>query len=196
MNLPEWRIIENRVDIFDEATEDHAFVGFRNAGYVAHNTPTKNYFTDKTFKFFKFLFELKGFDKTLFVERIGVRSRFCQAFEGSFEDLRDKYTSNYLTLTDTAKKVIRAEVLDVGSTINFADEYGNFNTVCGPMVKEQISEYFRGNENYPDVGLYYDIDYWLKPEKKMDAKDILSGIMQFAISSRKRFEDMSELILG
>ena len=63
MNLPEWRIVENRIDIYDKKNKDHAFVGFRNAGFVAHDTPTKNYFSDKAVKFLKHLFSFEGFEK-------------------------------------------------------------------------------------------------------------------------------------
>ena len=51
MKLPEWSILENRVDIYDDKTKERAFVGFRNAGYVAQDTPTRNYFADKTSRY-------------------------------------------------------------------------------------------------------------------------------------------------
>ena len=94
MTLSEWRILENRIDIYDKENKDHAFVGFRNSGFVAHDTPTKHYFPDKAVRFFKYLLSLDGFEKSPYVERIGVRSKFCKEYEGSFDELRDKYTSN------------------------------------------------------------------------------------------------------
>lgn len=196
MKLPQWRIVENRIDIYDEKNKDHAFVGFRNAGFVAHDTPTKNYFTDKSLKFFKYLFTLDGFGKKLYVERIGVRSRFCKEYRGSFDELRDKYTFNYLTLTEQAKKIVDAKLLDIGGPLNFADKYGNFNTMSGPMIDKQMGQFFERTEGLPAVGLYFDIDYWLTPKKEIDEHETLKHITQFANSTWDRFDNISKLILG
>ena len=196
MKLPQWRIIENRIDIYDDKNRDHAFVGFRNAGFVAYNTSTKNYFADKAVKLFKFICSLEGFEKVPYVERIGVRSRFCKGYRGSFDTLRDKYTSNYLNLTERAREIIGAKLLDIGGPLNFRDSHGNFNTLCGPMVEEQIAGYFGKDEEVPKVGLYFDIDYWLAPKTEVDWREILRHISTFANSSWERFDKLTKLILG
>jgi hypothetical protein len=196
MALPEWRIVENRIDILDKEDGDHAFVGFRNAGFVAHNTPTRNYFSDKTLKFFKYLFTLTGFEKNPNVVRIGVLSKFCTEFKGDFNELKEKYTSNYLTLTDKAKKMFNAQLIDIGGPLNFADKFGNFNTMSGPMTEEQIRQFFEKAENFPAVGLYFQIDYWIKPNREVNEKEILKHIKQFADASWDRFEAINKLILG
>lgn len=196
MKLPKWRIVENRIDIYNEENRDHAFVGFRNAGFVAYNTSTKNYFPDKAVKFFKYLFTLTGFEKKPYVERIGVRSKFCRKHEGSFDELREKYVSNYLSLTDSAKKIIDAKLLDIGGPLNFADKYGNFNTMSGPMTDEQMPQFFEGAKEFPTVGLYFDIDYWLMPKKEVDEQEIIKHITNFTNSAWDRFDSISRLIFG
>lgn len=195
MKLPKWVIVNNRIDIYDEKNKDRAFVGFRNAGFVAHATPTKNYFPDKAIKFFKYLLTLEGFKKTPYVERIGVRSKFCEKYEGSFDELRDKYVSNYLSLTNKAKKIINSKIIDIGGPINFADKYGNFNTMSGPIIDKQMAQFFEITEGSPAVGLYFDIDYWILPKKEVDEQEILSYIKQFANSAWDRFDSISKLIL-
>jgi hypothetical protein len=196
MKLSDWGILENRIDIYDEKSGERAFVGFKNAGFVARNTPTENYFSDKATKFFRYVLSLDGFGKSLFVERIGVRSRFCKKYEGTFEELREKYTIKYLSLTETAKKIIDAKLLDIGGPLNFVDKHGNFNTMSGPMVHEQLSNFFGEAEELPKVGLYFDIDYWLKSNKEMEGGEILRQIEKFAISAWNKFEKISELIMG
>ena len=196
MNLPEWRILENRIDVFDKEDGDHAFVGFSNAGFVAHNTPTKNYFSDKTLKFFKYLFTLTGFEKTPNIVRIGVLSKYYTEFNGDFNALKDKYTSNYLTLTDKAKKMFNAQLIDIGVPLNFVDKFGNFNTMSGPMTEEQIHQFIQYAENPPPVGLYFQIDYWIKPNRQVNENEILKNIQQFTNSSWDRFEAINKLILG
>ncbi len=196
MDLPEWRVLDNRIDIYSDTSKDHAFVGFRNAGFVAVDTPTKNYFPDKAVKLFRYLFTLSGFDKAPYVERIGVKSKFCKQHDASFDDLKEKFISNYLSLTDQAKKVLNAKLVDIGAPINFADQYGNFNTMCGPMTSEQIALYFDREEGLPDVGLYYEIDYWLMPKQLVEDQEIIKHANQFAIRAWERFESISKLILG
>lgn len=196
MKLPEWRILENRIDIFNESNRDRVFVGFKNAGFVTHNAPTKNYFSDKAVKVFRFLFTLTGFDKTPFIERIGVRSKFCKEYEGTFDELREKYVSNYLCLTDKAKKIMDAKLMDIGGQLNFADRYGNFNTMSGPMISAQMAQYFEATEEFSKVGLFFDIDYWLKPEKTMDSQEILKTIEQFANSGWDKYESATKVIWG
>jgi hypothetical protein len=99
MELSEWRIVENRIDIFSKTQDVHAFVGFRNAGLVARDTPTANFFPDKAVKLLRYLFSLEGFGDPLTVERLGVRSRFCTPFDGTFETLCERYATRLLTLT-------------------------------------------------------------------------------------------------
>ena len=168
MKLPEWRIVENRIDIYDKDNKDRAFVGFRNAGFLAYNTATKNYFPDKAVKYFKYLFSFEGFEKSPYIERIGLRSKFCKEYNGSFDELKDKYSSNYLYLTKRAKEILNAKLLDIGGPLNFADKYGNFNTMSGPMTDEQIPQFFEATEDLPAVGLYFDIDYWQKPKRELN----------------------------
>lgn len=196
MGLPEWRIGENRIDIYAGNNKDRAFVGFRNSGFVAFNTPTKNYFSEKAAKFFNYLFDLEGFEKKPYIERLGVRSKFCKAYNGDFDQLLQKYISNYLSLTDKARKIINAKILDIGGPINFADRYGNFNTMSGPMTDEQMGQYFQTKEDLPAVGLFFDIDYWLTPKRELNKQEILSHIKQFTDSAWGRFDSLSGLILG
>lgn len=199
MKLPEWRIVENRIDIFDEKQKNHAYVGFRNAGFVTRDAPTKNYFPDQAIKYFKYLLNLQNFEKILYVERIGVRSKFCKQYEGDFNELKEKYITNYLTLTEKAKNIIDSELLDIGGSLNFKDKIGNFNTMSGPMSNEQIIGFFKRDEdeieNFPPVGLYFDIDYWDKPKKELNEQEIIKYISQFANSTCKRFEDICNIIL-
>lgn len=201
MELPEWEISkQNRVDAFDKENKNRAFVSYKNAGFVVLNTPTKNYFPDKAVKFLNYLMTLNDFEKTPYIERIGVRSRFCEEYKDSFDALKEKYSSNYLTLTEKAKNLISSSLLDIGGHLNFEDKCGKFNTMSGPMKKRQITQFFnkdffKSNSNFPDVGLYFDIDYWEMPKRKMSKEEIVINVKKFASSAWKKFESISKLIL-
>jgi hypothetical protein len=197
MQLPHWQIVENRIDIFTEDRSFRAFVGFRNAGLVLLESPNRNYFADQATKLLRFVFELEGFGDPVFVERLGVRSRFCDPFAGSFDELRDRFASQYVTLTDQAKQAIGADarLVDIGAPLNMADHLGNFNTMSGPMVKDQFPKFFTKDELFPDVGLYYDIDYWVKPERHIPGQQILTQIKDFSTASWDRHERLRDLLL-
>jgi hypothetical protein len=194
MKLSEWRIVENRVDVLDQDAKNHGFVGFRNSGFVSNDVPTANYFPDQAVKFFKYVLELDGFDSPLFVTRIGVRSKFYRAFEGNFDDLLKRYSTRYLVLTDQAKEIMRADLVDIGGPVNFSDSHGNFNTMSGPMNDEQAKKFLDGKNDLPKVGLYFEIDYWQKPEKQVENANILQLISIFSKESWNKYEGICKLV--
>lgn len=197
LEVPHWRIIENRIDIFSEDNVIRAFVGFHNSGIILLDTPTRNYFPDHAIKLLKFLFQLDGFGDPIFLERLGVRSKFCTPFQGTFEDLRDRVTVRYVSLTEQGKAAIGfdSSLIDVGAPLNFADKLGNFNTMCGPMSKDQFPRFFSSSETFPEVGLYYDIDYWSKPNKEMEGKQLLNLVRDFAYAAWDRHDRVRSLII-
>ena len=194
LSLPHWLIVENRIDIFNNDKNELAFVGFRNSGFTCFNSPTENYFPEKAVKFFKFLSDLKGFEKPLFVERLGVRSKFISAYKEDFSKLLDLFIVRYINLTEKAKKEIDATLIDIGAPLNFVDHLGNFNTMSGPMKKEQMKVFITKADTYPEVGLFYDIDYWSKPNKEMDINEIVTSIKDFSSASWTRHEKFINLI--
>jgi len=198
MQLSDWRILENRVDIHDKVGKNHAFVGFRNSGFSCSDSPTRNYFYDQAIKLFSYISKLEGFEVELAVERIGVRSKFCTSFEKSFEDLESLFASKYIHPTPEVEKILNAKLIDIGAPLNFVDGLGNFNTMAGPMEKGQIIQFFTGRKeaDVPAVGLYFDIDYFLKPNKKMKTDEINKSIREFAESAWAKYEKIRYLILG
>lgn len=194
LELSEWQILENRVDVYNKENKLRVFVGFRNSGSVCFASPTSTYFPDKTKKFFRFVLDLDGFEKSLFVERIGVRSKFCSPFSGSFDELRDRYATRYLIPTKEVMNAYDAKLIDIGGPLNFADKHGNFNTMSGPMPKDQIQGFFNQEVDFPEIGFYFDIDYWLKPNKVVENKDILNMISVFAREAWSKHEKITNLI--
>jgi len=198
MELPHWQIDENRIDVFSTDQDLHGFVGFKNDGLTARNAPTRNFFPDKAVKLLRYVFQLKEFGDPIHVERIGVRSRFCTPFEGKFDELRERYSSRFLRLTHEGAAAIgkTAKLIDIGGPLNFADRLGNFNTMSGPMVKKQFSEFFTKAKDFPDVGLYFDIDYFLKPDRKVGSKEIVGNVKDFSFEAWDRHERLRNLIIG
>ena len=118
MKLEHWNITNNRIEIFNEDKSTHIFLGYRNGGITISNVPNDKYFPNYINNLFSFIFALEGFGNPIFVERIGVRSKFCTPFPGPFKKLRNKYTNNYVNLTEHAYAVMGdAKLLDIGSPL-------------------------------------------------------------------------------
>lgn len=182
LDLPEWQIIENRLDVLNKARSRHAFLSFRNMGYIAQDAQNPNQHRQWARTALRAVFKLPGFPKRLHVERVGVRGRFCVSFDGSFESLRDAVVDHYIKpstdlLSAFGKEV---ELQDIGAPLVFSDPLGSFNTQCGPMRRAQLEQFFKNRKNdLPEVGLYFDVDYWLMPGASMDAHDLGSLVEAF-----------------
>jgi hypothetical protein len=197
LGLPKWNIVENRLDVFTEDRNLRVFISFKNFGVVVQDAPTQNYFTDQTQRFLKHLLELTGFDHPVRVERYGVRLRVATPFHGSFEDLRDRVAQRYLSVASGAVDAIgsTAKLRDIGAPLNFTDEIGDFDSHCGPMVKAQLEQFFKGRKNLPGVALYYDIDYFTKPDEAVSDQRLIGRVAQCAAASHQRYERIRKLIL-
>ena len=64
-----------------------------------------------------------------------------------------------MAIPHKAKEVLNAKLLDIAGPLDFQDQYGNFNTLSGPIHEGQIGQFFDRKEGLPAVGLFFDIDY-------------------------------------
>lgn len=194
MELPHWGIIENRIDIFSKGNTERAFAGHKNCGYIVFNPPTPNFFPDRAGRFLSFLLQRDGFQCPLHVLRLGVRSKFITPYGPGFDDLRDRFASRYIGLKEQARELLDATLIDIGAPLNFADALGNFNTYAGPMQKKQMTDFIERNVDFPEVGLYFDIDYWRRPQAAMNEREIIGLMKSFASTAWERNQKLSELI--
>ena len=197
MGLSEWRVDDNRLDVFDKGESNRCFVSFRNSGCVTRDTPTDLQFQVHTLKFFKFVLDFSSFPDPLFVQRIGVRARYLTPFAGTFDSLLTRYKDRYLTLTPAADQAIRGDLVDIGGPLNFTDDYGKFDTNSGPMGSDQSHELFpwRAEDDLPEVGLYYEIDYSRKPRAVVSGSEILQLIKDFSDQGSARHDRVRALVL-
>lgn len=197
MELPDWKIIENRVDILSSQRLEHAFFGFRNAGFTCSNTSTQIQFPERATKFLRLLFEQERFDSKPVVERLGVRSKFCVPYDGDFEELNQLVATKYVTMTPGLAEAFgeEARLIDIGAPLNFEDDLGNFNTSCGPMGNEQLKQFFRAEKGLPAIGLFFDIDYYVHPGKRMSHQEVQSQVQRFSRRSWERHAKVLQLVL-
>ena len=180
MGLSEWRIVENRIDIYDKDSDNRSFVGFKNCGFISRDVPTSNYFPDKTIKFFKFVMNFDGFTNPLFVQRVGVRLKTYTQYLKGFDSLRDRYAERYIKISEDAKNILGGKLVDIGGPLNFVDKHENFNTSSGTILSEQAHEFLNRQDVIPEMGFYFDIDYWQRPNKNMNVDDIIKNILVYS----------------
>jgi len=65
------------------------------------------------------------------------------------------------------------------------------------MPKEQLTKIFGGeNNNLPDVALYFEFDYWIRPNSILTDKEILTKSKTFSGEVWDLNEKLCSLILG
>ncbi len=195
MELNEWRITENRIDVYDKENLRKAFVSFKNAGIVIKNSPTRNYFPDQGNKLLRFLLEQKPFGNPIWVGRIGVRTKFATAFEGDFSDLLSRFMERFLSLTPAAIDALSAEVIDIGVPINLRTNYGMLNLTSGPMRSDELKRFFDIEDRLPAVALYFDLDYWKEPKELLESKESIKIVKLYAEEIWDIHERLRTLIL-
>jgi len=196
MNLSEWSITDNRIDIFDIQNKERAFIGFQNAGFVINDSPSEKYFSDKTANLIKCLFSQKEFEENLSIYRLGVRLKVCREYKGSFEELKQKYISKYISYGDEINKIYdNSEPSYIFTSINFRSHSNNYNTRSAPMTNAHLINFFDRKIILPKVGLYFDIDNWIRPKSDINESQIIKEIAGFIQLNWKKFEAVTDLIL-
>ena len=197
MSLPKWSILDNRFDVFAEDRTQHIFVSFRNAGMVCLDSPTTNLFGEKTQRFFRQLVKFREFDGPLHVERIGIRHKLAAPFDGTFDELVNRFHTRYVGLSPALIKSFGdAHLVDIGAPLNFRDAIGHFNTTAGPMQEAQFKGFFTKGESLPAVGVFADVDYFVNPSTSMSSNEIVSTAAKLIAEAQRRTESLRGLILG
>ncbi len=196
--LSEWRITQNRVDVYDKEQSTRVFASFRNAGAVVRNPPDSETFPNLTGKFIQFLAEQKPYRKKFPLLRLGVRSRFGFASSHSFPQLVERYLRRIVDIRPEVIDSIGARLIDVGVPVNFEADLGQINSNTGPMEREQLSSFFGFHlkDRLPDVALYVEFDYWLKTEKDTGVAEIVSIVRDYASSNWRNSEFIRDLVMG
>jgi hypothetical protein len=194
LNLQHWRIDENRADIFNEDQSMRAFVSFNNFGLVIQNSYDKIYFPNLANKLVKYVLSQKPFSSPIFINRIGVRSRFAYKVNLDFQTLLNNYQSKYFTISPATQEIYNSDVVDAGLFLTLKTKKGNLNSQSGPMATEQLATFFPNAKELPEVSFYSDIDYWKEPKKEMDTNSITSLIKDFSLSSWEITENIVKLV--
>lgn len=193
--LREWSIGQDRVDFHDglEQTKETGFVSYRNFGYLSLLPPTRQYFPDRALKFIKEILSSGGLSVDPIL-RIGVRSTFIFPYSDTMEQLVKVLIDRTGYPKQKMEQVFGGTIIDIGMPTNFESGNGRFNIQLGPMKKEQIEATVRWHDDYPDVGLYLDIDFFKLNPGSMSYDTLSKVIRAFADDSWDKADMVLTLI--
>jgi hypothetical protein len=128
------------------------------------------------------------------VERLGVRHKLGVPFDGAYEVLLDHLSKNYVQLAPRLQESLHdAHLVDIGAPLNFTDNVGNFNTSVGPVKEAQLRDFLGKREGIPAIGVYIDVDYWVKPGGLLTDSETVAKVSAFAAAAYRRAEILREL---
>ena len=192
MNLPEWRIDINRIDLYD--AKDLAFLSYKNCGFACQLPPTKHYFEDRAVKFLRSVFRIEGATPSP-VTRLGVRSTFLESYSGDFHSLFEKYKQKVIAPTPQMTEILGGQLIDLGAPLNCKDGDAYFNTMSGPVGTAQIKQFFPDIESTPDVGIFFEIDYFQEKIGNAPEEQLAALIKSFTQKSWEKVEKLTHLLL-
>ena len=201
LKLSEWAITENKIDLYDNPKTEHAYVAFNKCGLTRRDQINLNSFPNRAREFVEAVFSLEAFGSSVHIKRVAVKSRFHTPYKKSFEDLVKRVKDRYFDLTNDAYSNIGegANLTDIGASLVFKDEHGQFNTHCGAMKREQAKQHFfqyKEKEQLPEVGLYYDVDYFDSPDRLMTVGEVITKLESFAQEAWSKHQRIRKLIVG
>jgi len=129
---------------------------------------------------------------------LGVRSRFAVPSQQSFDQLLNQFETKALSVREAAFTAFDAKLIDIGAPINFETKFGKINTNSGPMEREQLTRYFNfeKKDDLPEVSLYLEFDYWLRPTDPLSVKDVIALIKLYSDENWQWHLRLRSLILG
>lgn len=197
MKFTDWEIARNRIQVRNhsekEKATESAFISFVNCGYRIARPATKNYFQDITSKFVRLAFSASAFNVQK-IRRLGVRSMFLTPIDADFETLKEQCREKIFKGGDLLSEKLTAKLVDLNVILNFKKGDYFFNTMIGPMEKDQMKQYFDYHQDLPELGLYFDIDYFQK-DLKPDVRNMTHCIADFETYAWEKLQIVQSFIL-
>ena len=161
--FPHWNIDTNIVNFRDKekkAATDSAFIGYKSAGYIVFNAPTKNYFPDKSAKFWNTLIKNNHY-KIPELLRIGIRTKAFFPLSETFEEIRNAIYNKFYT--KESQNLIGGSLNDLQLVIDYEEEGFKVFLRGGPIKKGKATKYFNfESEELKNGGLFLDLDFFKK----------------------------------
>jgi len=191
--LPHWKIEANTVqfrDQPDKVLKEGAFAGYRNAGYLSYDPPTRNFFMDRGLLFWRTLEKNKHYPIPS-IERFGARTKVFLPSLHTFDQLNQ---SVFATIyTDKARDVFGVKETDVQFIVEGKEEDFEVRLFGGPIHKDEVNQHLPfESEEFAKPGLFLDIDFYRTTSlKSEDIPRLLRSVIDL---TWKKVESLAEVI--
>lgn len=184
-----WRIRENRIDFASELNQSiRSFLSYKNMGLATSNKNSDTFFIEESKKFIKNAWPHIPFSKMM---RVGARSTFYIEVNQPFEEAMQKINNKLLKPNNEISLLLKGEVTDSAYTIDIVDGISKLNINVGVMVKDQALEQFEPQDDFPDVGLFIDIDTFRTDfEATIKQKDLVEFIKTSVTNASERAKNI------
>jgi hypothetical protein len=196
MAMKEWQIVENRIDIFDTDKKRRGIVSYINCAYIIRENNSHKNFTDQVSKFLRKCVAIKAIPGNPVIKRLGVRFTYLHEYDKTFEELLEKYNSRFIFISDTAKTVLDAKVIDIASPLTLETDIGNIRFQTGPMKAKQVKDYIGFAESPAPVNIFIDFDYWIDPNDKFDLSSLIEKVREYSEGNSTRHNKLIEMLQG
>lgn len=171
-----WSIEREMVKFSDSAVTNEqqiaGFVGYKNAGYIAFDPPTYNFFSDKAVSYWKTLEKYPTY-KIGAVTRMGLRNRSFFPSDKEFRALERTMFSAIASPSLTAS--LGGDRTDFAFVVNLDEKGYKFRIQIGVMKPGEAQAHFQKKSKlYDKCGLYVDIDVY--KEGQMKSSDVVEFI--------------------
>lgn len=197
--LEEWNMSQDTLNVYDKNKNKKMFATYNRFGFVINGSVTRDGFKNELIRLIDIILSIEFFSSSLYIDRIGIRTRNCISYNNTFEKLRESILKNYINIQPKLLETLNMKLDDIGFPLNFIDGDAKVNSFCGPMMKGQIKEYFNEYKNpfeYPDVGLYIDFDYYCTPQRIVISNDLIKIVSKYCDNSEEKVAIVQKLILG
>jgi hypothetical protein len=168
--LHHWKIDNYVVEFRDESDKiktEGAFVGYKNAGYIVLNPPTRNFFAERATAFWKLL-RKNGHYKLPEPTRFGTRTKVFIPSSESFDDIKE--AMNDSLFSEKARTLFGGKSTDLQFTVELKDSGFDMRIMGGPIHKNEAKKYFQfESEYFEKCGLFLDLDFYRTSDLKLDA---------------------------
>lgn len=157
--FPFWEIDTNTINFRDAQKAPkqlHAFFSYRNAGLVAQDPPTRNFFRDKAIQYWKAIESNKHFPIPQ-VQRIGVRNRCFVASSLAFESLEER-AYGFLCRPDVLR-IMGGRRSDHQVVLETRDGNLKGRLAIGCMHKDEAQRLYKfPSPHFESTGVFIDLD--------------------------------------
>jgi len=191
--FPHWKIDTNVVNFRDKPNKvekEGAFAGFRNAGYLAYNPETRNYFVDRAGVFWRTLQKNEHYQIPP-IERFGARTKVFLPSDVSFEEINSRVF--HRLYTDTTREVLGGTEKDVQFIVELIDEGFDIRVSGGPIHEGEVKRYLSFESKEMDqTGLYVDLDFYRT--KNVEHRDIPKLLRAAIDQTWQRVERLASVV--